>query len=71
MRMPKFTAELSLRETEGHYRTAVSHVPTSGNIRPAADCYSRCFNNCIDGGGYDWECSGICHFRCLRRRFAT
>jgi hypothetical protein len=36
MRIPEFTAEVSLYGTNGHYRTAIASSATTCSIRPAA-----------------------------------
>jgi hypothetical protein len=72
MRMPGFTAELSLCETRGHYHAAATHVPVGLVLQPAdLGCYERCYNNCIEQGGWGWEeCHPICVMSCRRRRLA-
>ena len=41
MRIPEFTAEVSLYGTNGHYRTAIASSATTCSIRPAGDKRTR------------------------------
>jgi len=72
MRMPGFTADVSLDETRGHFQAAATGAPVARGVQPAASrCYDRCYRNCLAEGGFSWECQPICFLSCRRGGFAV
>jgi hypothetical protein len=60
MRMPEFTAAVSLSNTVTHSRGAELGLPADADVRPAgfAESYSECIYNCVRGGAYG--CYAFC-----------
>jgi len=65
MSMPGFTAETSLYQTSGNYRTGLAFDRVRGGVQLAQDnCFSNCMDDCIGGPLTAAQCSASCHRRC-------
>jgi hypothetical protein len=70
MKMPGFTAEVSLYKAINHYHMIAAIHQADGTVHAAQFgpayliCFRRCFRACIAGGGSGGQCSEECRSEC-------
>jgi hypothetical protein len=68
MSLPGFTAEVSLYQTNGHYRMALTFASVEGTLQLAQDnCFQECMFDCIHLPNHpsNLECMHRCRCECF------